>query len=96
MNESHKYNENESCVVYKQADEGMQLSMCFNKDMKTVDINLVMFVRNNEPMLEPMDAESDWIRHSAKYGHWQQIFPTLGVEDVEFLYKKTKELFGKD
>ena len=96
MNESHKYNEIESCVVYKQADEGMLLSMCFNKDMKTVDINLLIFVRNNEPMLEPMYAENDWIRHCAKYGHWQQIFPTLGVEDVEFLYKKTKELFGKD
>lgn len=96
MNENHKYNETESCVVYKQADEGMQLSMCFNKDMKTVDISLLIFVRNGEPMLEPMDAESDWIRHSAKYGHWQQIFPTLGVEDVEFLYKKTNELFGKD
>ena len=96
MNESHKYNETDSCVVYKQEDEGMKLSMCFNKDMKTVDINLLIFVRNGEPMLEPMDAESDWIRHSAKYGHWQQIFPTLGVEDVEFLYKKAKELFGKD
>lgn len=96
MDESHKYNETERCVVYKQADEGMQLSMCFNKDMKTVDINLLIFVRNDEPMLEPMDAESDWIRHSAKYGYRQQILPTLGVEDIEFLYKKTKELFGKD
>lgn len=94
MNESHKYNESDSCVVYKQKDEGMEFSMCFNKDMKTVDINLLLFVRNDEPMLEPMDMESDWIRHSAKYGHWQQIFPTLGVEDIEFLYKKTKELFG--
>lgn len=94
MNESHKYNETDRCVVYKQRDEGMELSMIFNKDMKTVDISLLMFIRNDEPMLEPMDMESDWIRHSAKYGHWQQIFPTLGVEDVEFLYKKTKELFG--
>ena len=93
MNESHKYNESDSCVVYKQRDEGMELSMIFNKDIKTVDISLMMFIRNDEPMLEPM--KNDFIRHSTKYGHWQQIFPTLGVEDIEFLYKKTKELFSK-
>ena len=92
MNESHKYSESESCVVYKQCDDGMELAMLFNKDTKTVDIQLMMFVRNNEPMLEPM--ESEWIQHSAKYGHWQQIFPTLGVDDVEFLHKKTMELFS--
>ena len=96
MNESYKYNESERCVVYKECDDSTQFSMIFNKDTKTVDISLSIFVRNGEPMLEPMDAESDWIRHSAKYGHWQQIFPTLGVGDIEFLYKKTKELFGKD
>ena len=94
MNENHKYTESDSWVVYKQKDEGMELSMIFNKDMKTVEISLLLFVRNDEPMLEPMDMESDWIRPSAKYGNWQQKFPTLGVEDIEFLYKKTKELFG--
>lgn len=93
MNESHKYDETDRCVVYKQRDEGMELSMIFNKDIKTVDISLMIFVRNDEPMLEPM--KNVFIRHSAKYGHWQQIFPTLGVEDIEFLYKKTKELFSK-
>lgn len=94
MNESHKYNESERCVVYKECDDSTQLSMIFNKDTKTVDISLCIFIRNDETMLEPMDAESDWISHSAKYGHWQQIFPTLGVGDIEFLYKKTRELFG--
>ncbi len=92
MNESHKYSDTESCVVYKQNDGTMELSMMFNKDTRTVDIQLMRFMRNDVPMLEPM--ESKWIQHSAKYGRWQQIFPTLGVEDVEFLHKKTMELFG--
>jgi len=94
MNESHKYSESERCVVYQKSDGGMKLSMTFNKDTKSVDINLMMFVRNDEPMLEPM--ESEWVRYSAKYGHWQQIFPTLSVEDIEFLYMKSRELFGND
>jgi len=95
MNESNKYGETDRYVVYQKRDDSMSLSMVFNRDTKTVDIRLMMFVRNNEPMLEPM--ESEWIQHSAKYGHWQQVFPTLGVDDVEFLHKKTMELFsGKD
>lgn len=93
MNESNKYGETESRVIYKQNDGSMELSMAFDKIDKTVDICMSMFIRNDTPMLEPM--ESDWIRHSAKYGHWQMVSPTLGVEDVEFLYKKMKELFGR-
>jgi len=93
MDERHKYDETESCVVYKQSDGSMELAMIFNKNIKTVDISMSDFIRNDTPMLEPM--ESEWIRHSAKYGHWQMVSPTLGVEDVEFLFKKTKELFGR-
>jgi hypothetical protein len=32
--------------------------------------------------------------YSAKYGHTQRTCPTLSVEDIEFLYKKSKELLG--
>ena len=33
MNESHKYSESERCVVYKQTDGYMELSMIFNKEI---------------------------------------------------------------
>lgn len=92
MTEHNKISETESEVVYQKKDSSCILSMSFRKDIKTVDISQSIFVRNDEPMLEPM--ESEWIRHSAKYGHWQSIFPTLGREDVEFLYGKYMQLFG--
>ena len=90
MKETDKHNETDRCVVYKQCSQGTQLSMIFNKEEKNVDISFQMFIRNDEPMWEPMDSN---VRYSAKYGHWQQLSPILSIEDIEFLYKKTKELF---
>jgi len=92
MQESNKYNETESCVVYKKTAPGFEQSMIFDKELKTVDVTQSIFIRNDEPMLEPM--ESEWIRYSAKYGHWQSIHPTLGREDVEFMHRKYIQLFG--
>lgn len=92
MNESHKYSESESSICYKQKDSGMEFSIIFDKNTKTVSVTQSIFVRNDEPMLEPMD---EWVSHSAKYGHWQQVIPSLGREDVEFIYQKYNELFGK-
>ena len=94
MDESHKYSETDRCVVYKQTDCGMELSMIFNLEIKTVDISMSHFIRNNEPLIVPMVNDAD--KYSAKYGHWQQLPPALGMEDVEFLHKKTKELFGTE
>lgn len=92
MNESHKYSESERCVVYKQTDGYMELSMIFNKEIKTVDICMSMFVKNDEPMINPTGSSA--VNLPAKCGHMQSIYPTLSIEDVEFLYKKTNELFG--
>lgn len=92
MNESHKYSESDSSITYKQKDSGMEFSISFNLNTKTVDITQSIFIRNDEPMLEPM--ENEWVRYSAKYGHWQQVIPTLGREDIEFIHSKYIELFG--
>lgn len=93
MNENHKCSESDRCVCYKKKDNSSEMTMIFNKDIKTVDISASIFIRNDEPMFEPM--ENEWVKHSAKYGYWQQISPTLGIEDITFLYEKSRELFGK-
>ena len=91
MTEHNKISETERMVVYQRKDSSSGLTMMFNKEIGTVDISQDIFIRNNEPLLEPMD---DKLCHSAKYGHWQMISPTLGMEDIEFLYEKSRELFG--
>lgn len=92
MQESDKYTETDRLVCYKHADGGTELSMIFNKETKTVDIDLTMFHRNDTPTLEPMSED---VKYSASYGHWQRGITCLSLEEIEFLYKKSRELFGE-
>lgn len=91
MSESDKYSETDRLVCYKHVDGGTELSMIFNKETKTVDIILSMFHRKDELTLEPTNENA---KYSAEYGHWQREITCLGLNDIEFLYKKSKELFG--
>lgn len=93
MTEHNKISETERTVVYQQKDSSCSLTMVFNKDIKTVDISQSIFIGNSdsEPVLVPMESKGN--KHSAKYGHWQTISPTLGMENIEFIHKKSKELF---
>lgn len=90
MKESDKYTETDRLVCYKHVDGGTELSMIFDKETKAVDIELSMFHRKDEPALEPMNEST---KYSAAFGHWQREITCLGLEDIEFLYKKSKELF---
>ena len=90
MKESDKYTETDRLVCYKHVGGGTELSMIFDKETKTVDIELSMFHRKDEPTLEPMNEST---KYSAAFGHWQREITCLGLEDIEFLYKKSKELF---
>ena len=83
--------ESESSVLYEKGTRECMLNAFFDKQSKTVDIALYEWVSNGTPRLEPM---SDWIKYSAKYGHTQRTIPRLSVEDLEFLYKKSKEILG--
>lgn len=90
MTEKDKYSDTDRLVCYKQTAVPPALSMVFNQETKTVDIDLSMFHRNDEPTLEPMCENP----YSAKYGYWQREITCLGLEEIEFLYKKSQELFG--
>lgn len=92
MKESDKCSESERNVTYKHIVPGNTLSMSFNKELKCVDIVQMNFQSSGEPILEPMNEN---VRYSAKHGHWQMVFPCLSIEDIDFLYKKSMELFGR-
>lgn len=91
MTEKDKYSETDRLVCYKHEDGGSKLSMIFDKEIKAVDISLMMFHRNDEPTLEPMGEDA----YSAAYGLWLREVTCLGVDDIEFLHRKSKELFGR-
>lgn len=92
MTEKDKYSETDRLVCYKHEDGGTKLSMLFDKEIKVVDISLIMFHRTDEPTLEPMGEAA----YSASYGHWQTEVTCLGLEDIEFLQQKSVELFGQE
>jgi hypothetical protein len=93
MEEKDKYSETDRNVCYEHVDSGggMVLYMIFDKNIKSVDIILKSFHNSGEPTLEPM---SDWEKHSADKGHWHVGYTCLSMKDIEFLYKKSKELFS--
>ena len=80
-------------VIYRKGDRHNNISANFDIQAKNVYITEAMFIRNDTPMLEP---QNEWISHSAKYGYAQQMCPTLGMNDLGFIYQKAKELFDKE
>ena len=86
-----KTNEDSKYVIYEKGTRECKLVAFFDKEIKAVIIEEYEWVSNGTPRLEPM---SEFVRYSAKYGHTQRTCPTLSLEDIEFLYKKSKELLG--
>lgn len=80
-------------IYYRKGDRYNNISVQFDLELKHIYITESEFIRNDEPMLEP---QSEWIAHSAKYGHTQVTCPTLGIDDMEFIYQKAIELFKKE
>lgn len=88
MTESNKHSESGRLVVYQQESEGIKMCMIFNKETKAVDIAMLVFHKLNK--LNPDKSRS--VFHE-EYGYWQAETPCLGLEDIEFLHNKAKELF---
>ena len=78
-------------ITYGKGDRFNKICVEFDLELKHIYITESMFIRYDTPMLEP---QSDWTTHSAKYGYTQQMCPTLGMDDLEFINQKVKELFG--
>lgn len=93
MRDYTKYSESNALVCYKKGDNGCEISMLFNKETKTVDITVMIFHNTGEPTMEPMD---EWEKHSADKGHWQMEITCMGMDDIEFLHRKSLELFGQE
>ena len=80
-----------STTLYQKGTRDCMINAFFDKENKTVDVWINEWVSNGTPRLEPM---SEFVKYSAKYGYTQRTCPTLSMEDIEFLYKKRKELLG--
>lgn len=60
-------------IVYAKKDDYNEVYIHFNLDNLTYTISYLRFIDNEEGMLVPMEQrETDWLKHCAKYGHWQE------------------------
>ena len=86
------YNDSDSSTVYKATTDDSETSFIIDKELKRISYSEMYFVVK-EGMWEPQQAEKDeWIRHSAKYGHWQaDTILTLEEEDLQFMLDKFRE-----
>lgn len=86
-----KANEDLRFVIYEKGTRESKLVVYFDKEINSIHIEEWEWVSNGTTISEPV---IEFVRCSAKYGYTQRICPTLSVEDMEFLYKKSKELLG--
>lgn len=88
-------NESNTEVVYAHKNDYDNLSVCFNKELKSVDIHYEHFILNDTTLEPQWETETDkWLKHSCKYGYWQsETVISLSADDIVFIDKKCKELF---
>ena len=82
--------EDSKMVIYGYELEYDKLYFHFDKELKTVGIVYMRFIRKNND--EDWTTQDESIKYSCKYGHWQVETPYISQKDVEFIYQTLNEL----
>ena len=83
--------EDSKIVTYGYELEYDKLYFHFDKELKTVGIVYMRFIRKND---EDWTTQNDDVKYSCKYGHWQVETPYISQKDVEFIHQTLKDLKG--
>lgn len=84
--------EDSKSVTYGYELEYDKLYFHFDKELKTVGIVYMRFIRKNND--EDWTTQNESIKYSCKYGYWQVETPYISQKDVEFISQKLKEVKG--
>ncbi len=82
--------EDSKMVTYGYELEYDKLYFHFDKELKTVGIVYMRFIRKNND--EDWTTQDESIKYSCKYGHWQVETPYISQKDVEFIHRTLNEL----
>lgn len=85
-------NEDSKTITYGYKTEYDKLYFHFDKEVKTVGISYMRFIRKNDD--EDWTTQNEDIKYSCKYGHWQAETPYISQRDVEFICHTLKQLKG--
>lgn len=83
-------------TLYRQHDERFKKVIIFDKRLKLVNIECAFFVLKNDVDKKIWrNITSEWDKYSCKYGFWQsETLVSLSVEEIEFIQKTSKKIFG--
>ena len=82
--------EDSKMVTYGYELECDKLYFHFDKELKTVGIVYMRFIRKNND--DDWTTQDESIKYSCKYGHWQVETPYISQKDIEFIYQKLHQL----
>lgn len=84
--------EDSKTITYGYKTEYDKVYFHFDKELKTVGISYMRFIRKNDD--EDWTTQNEDIKYSCKYGHWQAETPYINQRDVEFICQTLKQLKG--
>lgn len=84
--------EDSKTIIYGYKTEYDKVYFYFDKEVKTVGISYMRFIRKNDD--EDWTTQNEDIKYSCKYGHWQAETPYISQRDVEFICQTLKQLKG--
>lgn len=84
--------EDSETITYGYETEYDKVYFHFYKEVKTVGISYMRFIRKNDD--EDWTTQNEDIKYSCKYGHWQAETPYISQRDVEFICQTLKQLKG--
>ena len=83
-------NEDSKTIIYGYKTEYDKLYFHFDKEVITVGISYMRFIRKNDD--KDWATQDESIKYSCKYGYWQTETPYINQKDIEFIYQKLKEM----
>ena len=88
-----KFLDNEDMLIYRYQSDYYDCEIIFDKRDKGYYFHTLEWQNNDEGNFVPMgERGSEWLKHCARYGHWQKIDVSITLELHKFVNEIIKEL----
>lgn len=87
---------NDDIEIYRLKDDYKDYSIHFDKRLKSFHYSCSMFIFNDQATWETMkknnEFRNDFDKHCSKYGYWGSFSNDIGMELLQAINQKCKEL----
>lgn len=88
----YKYIDNDITVLYKKDVGSYKASISFDKKIEKFSGHCSMFVPNDYKNWITQKFKKDWERYCSTQGHWESVYYEFGIEELQAINEKVKEL----